>query len=184
MRKFSVAALSAFFALSLAGCGQVATTAAQTATTTKIAAKDAAPTRKVHLYAAVEILGIGPVYAARLNAVGIRQVSSFLEAGHTRNGRAKLAEATGISPKLILTWINHADLIRVLGTGPVYARMLEDAGVDTVAELSTRNPHNLREAFEFVRERGGKTLVERVPSVTTVSEWIRRANDLGGYVQY
>jgi predicted flap endonuclease-1-like 5' DNA nuclease len=184
MRNFSVATLTALFALSLAGCGQVATTATQRFTTTTIAAKDAAPTHKVHLYAAVEILGIGPVYAERLKAVGIRQASDLLEAGHTRNGRAKLAEATGISPKLILTWVNHADLIRVIGTGPVYARMLEDAGVDTVAELATRNPHNLREALEFVRERGGKTLVERVPSVTTVSEWIRRANDLGGYVKY
>jgi predicted flap endonuclease-1-like 5' DNA nuclease len=185
MRHISAALVASTVAIVLTGCGTAIGSGAQAPGTNIVTASSkVAPTQKSHLYSALDILGVGPAFAARLNAAGVRSAADLLEAGHTRNGRAQLAATTGISAKLIMRWVNHADLIRVLQTGPVYARMLEDAGVDTVAELAVRNPHHLRDALEFVREKGGKTMVERVPAVQTVTDWVRRANDLGRYVQF
>ncbi len=183
--RFSTSAFITFsFAIALSGCGTAVTPTLQTGTTSTLAASDAAQSQKSHLYSTVDILGIGPVYAQKLQAAGIKLAIDLLETGHTRTGRNRLAQETGISLKLLVTWINHADLIRVTGAGPVYARMLEDAGVDTVAELAARNPVNLRESLEQVRVKGGKTMVERLPSVQTVADWVTRAQNLGRYVEY
>lgn len=184
MRSTHPAFVALAFAIALTGCGTVASPTLQNSATSQARASEAAPAQKVHLYTTLDILGIGPVYQEKLGAAGIKLAINLLEAGHTRNGRLRLAQETGISHKLLLTWINHADLIRVTGAGPVYARMLEDAGVDTVAELASRNPVNLRGSLEAVRTKGGKTMVERMPSVQTVADWVTRAKALGRYVQY
>ena len=60
----------------------------------------------------VEIEGIGPQCAEKLNQVNIYTTSDLLEAGATPNLRKELAEKTGISPKLILEWVNISDLFR------------------------------------------------------------------------
>ena len=90
-------------------------------------------------YKIQEIQGIGPAYAEKLIAAGITTSDLLLEKGQTPKGRKELEEATGLSSKLILTWVNHADLFRVKGIGPQFAELLEAAGVDTVKELATRN---------------------------------------------
>ena len=61
-------------------------------------------------YKIVDIEGIGEVYAAKLNAAGVKNTDDLLKNCATRTGRRKMAEATGISEKLILKWTNHADL--------------------------------------------------------------------------
>ncbi len=182
--RLSSAIIVSAFAATLAGCGTSAGSITQPATQQLAAQGDAAVSQKSHLYGTLEILGVGPVYSQKLEAAGIRSAADLLEIGRTRTGRANLVNATGISAKLVLRWVNHADLIRVLGAGPVYARLLEDAGVDTVAELAARNPQNLRAALEAVRIKGGMSMVDRMPSVDTVATWIRRARDLGRYVEY
>ena len=56
----------------------------------------------------------------------------LLERCITPKGRKELAEATGISSKLILKWANHADLFRINGIGPQFAELLEAAGNTTL----------------------------------------------------
>jgi len=58
------------------------------------------------------IEGIGEKYAQKLKEVGIATTEQLLEVGATKKGRDQLAEKTGISPKLILEWVNLADLFR------------------------------------------------------------------------
>ena len=89
------------------------------------------------------IEGVGEVYAEKLKAAGVTTTESLLEMGATPKGRKDLAEATGLSPHLILKWINRVDLFRIKGVGEEYADLLELAGVDTVPELAQRNPENL-----------------------------------------
>lgn len=162
----------------VAGCGTTPATslAPQSATTLEA--------QKTDIHSTIEILGIGPVYAAALRQQGIKKVADLLEAGNTRADRAALALATGISPKLLMTWINHADLMRITQVGPVYSRMLEEAGVDTVTELSKRSAQNLYIALQAVQTKGGKTMVDRMPSLTTVGTWIKRAQTQGRYIEY
>ncbi len=90
-----------------------------------------------------DIEGIGPVYAKKLSDVGVKTVAQLLKVGAGAKGRDELAEKAGIDRKLILEWVNHADLYRIKGVGQEYSDLLEEAGVDTVVELATRNPENL-----------------------------------------
>jgi len=65
------------------------------------------------MYDIIDIEGIGPVYAEKLRALGIKTVEALLEAGKTPKGRKDLEESSGISGTLLLKWINHADLFRI-----------------------------------------------------------------------
>jgi len=129
-----------------------------------------------------EVEGIGPVYAAKLNEIGIITTDQLLEAGATPAGRDDLAEKSGISGKLILTWVNHCDLFRINGVGPQYAELLEAAGIDTVVELAQRNGENLHSKLAEVNEE--KNLVNRLPDLESVEDWIGQAKELPRAVNY
>lgn len=129
-----------------------------------------------------EIEGIGPVYGEKLSSNGIKTVEDLLEAGATRTGRSKLAEATGISEKSILTWVNMADLFRIKGIGPQFAELLEAAGVDTVKELRNRNAQNLH--AKLVEIQAEKKITRAVPGLSQVEDFIEQAKALPPKVTY
>lgn len=133
-------------------------------------------------YKIIDIEGIGPVYAEKLEAAGINKVSDLLEKGKTPKGRKDLAEETGISGGLIMTWVNHADLFRIDGVGPQFAELLEASGVDTVVEFSHRKAENLEPKMVEVNE--AKHLTHRVPSVTELQKMIDQAKELPREVTY
>ena len=114
-------------------------------------------------YKIIDIEGIGEVYGKKLVDAGINTVDALLEKCAKPAGRKALAEETGISPKLILTWTNHADLMRINGVGPQFSELLEAAGVDTVKEFRHRVPANLQPKLEEINNE--KNLVNRVPSL-------------------
>lgn len=76
-------------------------------------------------YRVIDIEGVGELYAAKLGAAGVDTVEQLLERCKTLQGREALALETGISPKLILRWTNHADLFRIKGVGPQFSELLE-----------------------------------------------------------
>lgn len=129
-----------------------------------------------------EIEGVGPAFAEKLAAAGIKSVANLLEKCATRKGRAAVAEATGISDKLVLKWTNHADLMRIDGVGPEFAELLEAAGVDTVKELRNRNAENLAKAMADKNEE--KKLTRVTPSAERVGKWIAEAKTLDPIVTY
>ena len=130
----------------------------------------------------VQIEGIGPTYAQKLNNEGITTTDELLDTGATPEGRAALAEKTGITETLILEWVNLADLMRIRGVGEEYSDLLEEAGVDTVAELARRNPDNLLAKIIEVNE--AKNLVRRVPYLSFVESWVQQAKTLPRKVEY
>lgn len=127
-----------------------------------------------------QIEGIGPSYAKALKGAGIDTIDELLERGGSAAGRDSIAEKSGVSPKLILEWVNHADLMRIDGVGSEYADLLEAAGVDSVAELAQRNAANLAVRLEEINE----ALVRRVPTEAVVTTWIAEAKTLPKAVQY
>jgi predicted RNA-binding protein with RPS1 domain/predicted flap endonuclease-1-like 5' DNA nuclease len=128
------------------------------------------------------IEGVGPVYAAKLNEIGINTLDDLLEKGADPKGRQEIAESTGISHTLVLKWVNHVDLFRIKGVGSEYADLLEIAGVDTVVELSTRNPDNLFATLESVNEE--KKLVRKLPVLSQVQDWVEQAKNLPRKINY
>ena len=128
------------------------------------------------------IEGIGATYAQKLRAVGVTTVADLLKKGATPKGRQEIAENSGISDKLVLEWVNHADLFRIKGVGEEYSDLLEEAGVDTVPELAQRNPANLLEALEKANE--AKKLVRQLPTRAQVESWVEQAKALPRVVTY
>lgn len=127
-------------------------------------------------YKVIDIEGIGPNYAARLEAQEIYTVADLLEKGATKRGRVNLAQATEIPENLILTWVNHADLHRITGIAGQFAELLEAAGVDTVKELATRNAENLHAKVVETNDQFG--LAGKVPSAETLAAMIAEAKTL------
>ena len=130
----------------------------------------------------IDIEGIGDVYAEKLKAAGVATTDALLEKGSTPKGRADLEEATGISHKLVLRWVNMADLYRIKGVGSEYSELLEAAGVDTVPELSHRNAENLLAKMTEVNT--AKNLVRTLPTLGHVESWVAQAKELPRVVNY
>ena len=133
-------------------------------------------------YKIIDVQGIGDVYAAKLAEAGINTVEDLLEAAKKPAGRAELAEKTGISPKLVLTWANHADLMRINGVGPQFSELLEAAGVDTVKEFRHRVADNLAAKMAEINEE--KHLVGRVPTAAEIQKMIDQAKELDPMMEY
>lgn len=133
-------------------------------------------------YKVIDIEGVGESYAQKLNQAGVVTVDQLLQAGATAHGRDKLAETTGISSKLILRWVNHADLFRIDGVGPQFAELLEASGVDTVKEFRHRKAENLAAKMTEVNEQ--KHLTRRVPTSTELQKMIDQAANLQPIVTY
>ena len=122
------------------------------------------------------IEGIGPGYAQTLRDAGISSVEGLLEAACEKSARTELSKATGINEKLILKWVNMADLFRINGVGSQYAELLEHAGVDTVAELAQRNAESLHSKMQQAND--AKPVVRQLPALKIVQTWITEAKTL------
>lgn len=133
-------------------------------------------------YKIEEIEGVGPEYGKKLREVDIQTTEDLLRRCGDKKGREGVATETGISEKHILEWVNLADLMRLNGVGEEFADLLEEAGVDTVKELATRNAENLAAAMAEVNEK--KNLTDRVPSAETVQNWIDEAKTLDPAVSH
>jgi len=130
----------------------------------------------------VDIEGIGPGYAKKLMEVGIKTTDDLLKAGAAAKAREELAKKTGIDYKLLLEWVNLADLYRIKGVGQEYSDLLEEAGVDTVVELGKRVPENLH--VKMLEVNGMKKLVRRPPPLSFVKDWVEQAKKLVRVVEY
>lgn len=129
-----------------------------------------------------DIEGIGPKYAEILAKEGIKTVEGLLKVAAKSKDRKRLSEASQISEKLILEWVNLADLFRIKGIGEEYSDLLEEAGVDTVPELAQRKPENLLQKLVEINEE--KKLVRRLPVLSQVEAWVKQAKDLPRIVEY
>ncbi len=133
-------------------------------------------------YKIEQVEGIGPVYAEKLAAVGIKTTEDLLAQCASAAGRKKVEEVTEISHKLILKWTNHADLFRINGIAGQFAELLEAAGVDTVKEFRHRVPANLQP--KLVEVNNEKNLCNRVPSVSELEKMIAQAKELEPLITY
>lgn len=128
------------------------------------------------------IEGIGPAYAKKLRAAGIRSCEALLKRGASKKGRKEVADATGFAAPTILEWVNRADLMRVKGVGSEYSDLLEAAGVDTVKELRRRSAANLTAKMTEVNDaaikKTKKSIVRQVPAQSMVERWVAHAKTL------
>lgn len=132
--------------------------------------------------AITRIEGIGATNASKLSAAGIRSTEKLLAEGGSKKGRKALSAESKISEKMLLEWVNRADLMRVRGIGEEYSDLLEQAGVDTVKELAKRRPDNLH--AKCLEVCGKKNIVRRPPSASEVDRWVTHAKTLDPAVSH
>lgn len=126
--------------------------------------------------------GVDEKLAATLKGLGLTDSAKFLAATRTPAGRKDVAEKAGISTDLVLELTNRADLSRVKGIAQVYSDLLENAGVDTVAELANRRADNL--TAKMAEINGEQKLSKRNPPLSFVEDWIAQAKALGRGIEY
>lgn len=134
-------------------------------------------------YPITDIDGIDGETAAILKSVGIRSTARLLETARTLRGRKLLAAKTGLSEKSLLCWANVADRMRVKGISKEYANLLQAAGVDTVKELTYRNPANLAKAMAEANKKRVKR-ARFLPTEKIVARWIDNAKKLPLKITY
>lgn len=123
-----------------------------------------------------KVEGIGKVHAKDLAKAGIHTTKDLLKEGTTPASRQQIEEVSGISHKLILKWVNMAGLFRIRGVSEEYSELLEEAGVDTVSELSQRNPEHLYQILVEISQK--KNLVRRLLAEYEIQDWVEQAKAL------
>lgn len=133
--------------------------------------------RAAGMLAAAPAMGAATV--ASLHAAGIDDVDKLHEKASTKEGRAELAVATGADMSEIHAWTHDFDLSRVRGLGPHYQKLLNAAGIVTVADLAEYDPAELEGLLITANEDG---IVKKMPSVDQTAYWVTQARELPPYI--
>lgn len=134
------------------------------------------------MVAVKEVKGVTEELEPKLKEQGIKDSDQLLEKAKTPAGRRELAGKLGVDPKVILELANRADLVRIKGVAGAYSNLLENAGVDTVKELSGRVPENLQVKLAQVNEE--MKLANRTPTVEMVKDWVSQSKALPKMLEY
>ncbi len=124
---------------------------------------------------------IEPYTRAVLIHRGICNTMELLNRCITPSDRNKLAIELECSTDQVLEWANRVDLMRVKDVSWQYADLLENVGVDTVVELSSRNPDHL---FSAIKEYFKLNDVSGSVSLSQVKSWVEMARNLKRKLEY
>jgi predicted flap endonuclease-1-like 5' DNA nuclease len=139
-------------------------------------------TESMKLVPILKVEGIGKVYAEKLIALGIETTKDLLEKGRTPSGREELVKKTGISPKLILEWVQDSDLMRIKGVSEEYSDLLDEVDVKDAVDLATKDPEELHQ--KILEACSKKNITRKPPYLKTVQKWIEQAKTLPKVIQY
>ena len=129
-----------------------------------------------------KIEGIAYEHAKELSKAGVLTTEDLLREGATPRGRKDIEFVTRLPHKLILKWVNMADLFRIKGISKEYSELLAVSGVNTVPELAQRNPEHLLK--DMVKVNDKRNLVRKMPSRNMIAGWIEQAGKLPRIVEY
>jgi predicted RecB family nuclease len=133
-------------------------------------------------YPISKIDGLTAFAATKLKKAGIRTMEGLLDAAHSAKCRKELAAKTGFSEQQLLEWANLADYLRIPGMGKAKAELLRASGVNTVRELTYRNPARLALAMREANDK--RKLVRVMPSEKSVGDLIEKARQLPLKISY
>ena len=122
------------------------------------------------------INGMTHTEATKLRRARVRTTVTFLQIASTRSGRALLTKETGITSPKLLHWAKRAELMKIKNLGRDYADLLEAVGVESIADLKRRNPESLHEMMNNTNQ--AKKIVDRMPSLKRVANWIDDSKDI------
>jgi hypothetical protein len=96
--------------------------------------------------------GVDSRYTERLAAVGIKHSKHLFERTKSKRDRAELAALADVPGDALSELVKLSDLVRAPYVGPVYARILYEAGADTLEKLAKSAPDTLLTRMIAVNE--------------------------------
>ena len=127
-----------------------------------------------------KLVGVDDNIATALFNVGIFTTRDLLKRASTKDGRRAISIVTGIGEDRLLEWVYMADLMRINGIGPLYAKLLIDAGIKSIPELARSNDRDIY--LRVARANARLRLVKKVPTILQIRDWIRQARRVGSKV--
>jgi len=107
-----------------------------------------------------DIPEVDPQHIEGLASAGIKNTKQLFDRGRSKSDRAGLSKQTGVPAVDLLELVGLSDLARISGVGPVFARIIYDAGYDSLARLSDASADEVYEQLvvlnrekEFTRAR-------------------------------
>jgi hypothetical protein len=99
--------------------------------------------------------GVDTEHTDRLSASGIRFARDLRKEGRTPQERQEIVDRTGVPLPAVEDLVRLSDLARITGLKGIRARLYLDGGVESVADLATRDPELLVvELRDFVESTG------------------------------
>jgi hypothetical protein len=129
-----------------------------------------------------DIHGVAAENIEKLAAIGIADVEGVLEAGRTKEEREDLSRRSGVSLDEVMELVKLVDLTRLVDIKGLRGRLLYEAGVDTVENVSRYDPEALRERVVKVNEQ--RQILKRHPTLVETRYWVTQAKALQKIVEY
>jgi predicted flap endonuclease-1-like 5' DNA nuclease len=126
--------------------------------------------------------GVEPTIVVKLEKRGIRNSKQLFLATRRKQERTQLAQAADIDPEKLLELVKLADLSRVYGVGPIFARLLFDGGADTVESLAQADSEQLFRELEHRYLEAGYSKADF--KERDIRFCIRMARDLPKSIEY
>jgi len=133
-------------------------------------------------YPVAKLDGMTVQAAAKLKKQGIRTAEKLIEVASSVRGRKRLAKETQIPEPQLLEWVNIAHYLQIKGMGAAKAKLIRATGVNTVRDLSFRNPERLSQRMREVNDK--LKLVGALPSEPSVRLLIERARKHNSKITY
>ncbi len=124
----------------------------------------------------------GMEYFDKLSQLGIKSAGELLKRGASPEGRKEIINTTGVSDGLVLKWISISDLIRIRGMNLEYIHLLREANINSVAELSQRNPEVFQNILVGINDR--IKILSKPLTVSIVRSWVEQAKKLPQIIKY
>jgi predicted flap endonuclease-1-like 5' DNA nuclease len=119
------------------------------------------------------IPGMEPEPLSRLEAQGIYTTQQLLDRTATKEERENLAHSIGMTPHMLRSLVDRADLMRLPGVGGDLATLLEEAGVNGCKDLQHRNPEHLYATL--AEELGSQKTAPRSLALEQITRWVAEA---------
>jgi len=84
----------------------------------------------------------------QLAAAGIKNSRQLFELVKNNSDPGSLPAKLGISPETLTELVGLSDLARAYGVGPVFARILYDAGIHSISEFRRYTPQQVIDIYE------------------------------------
>jgi len=121
------------------------------------------------------IKGVNLRHIDKLAQIGVMDTGKLLESGKTKAERENLALESGVPEEDVFELVKLADLTRIVDIKAVRVRLLYDAGIETIEQLSQFNAQELRSRLLKVNQE--KHILKRDPTLIEANYWIKQAGD-------